>query len=128
MNSCARYVTSKADISVNGLVCQFPAEYEALLEQQGNGVHYDVESTDCHVINPDFTLDAPDDYMTVPANSRVQVLCNVTGRVQYGRGKDAQQQTFNETFVLIPNWDAVGRNAPRNAKQWLIMSQNFRAL
>ncbi|RBQ92143.1 hypothetical protein VDGD_09973 [Verticillium dahliae] len=56
------------------------------------------------------------------------VLVQVTGRLYYGRGREAAAKTFNEVFVLVPNWDTFGRNAPKGARRWLISSQNFRSL
>jgi len=61
------------------------------------------------------------------AAQKASLLLQVTGWVQYGSGKEAPRSSFEETFVLVPNWDAIGPKAPRGAKNWLIMSQSFRA-
>lgn len=121
-----------ADISINGAVIPTPDDYAKLLEGQGADVFYEVESLDAHVINPLFQLGAPE---TVHDNSKVErnggrmsVAVTIMGRVRFGKGKEAPQKMFNETFVLVPNWDALARNPPRGLKRWLIMSQNFRAL
>ncbi|KAI0883201.1 uncharacterized protein GGS22DRAFT_37197 [Annulohypoxylon maeteangense] len=38
------------------------------------------------------------------------------------------EQAFNEAFILVPHWEAWGRNPPRNLRKWVIVSQNFRTL
>ncbi|OAA56397.1 Nuclear transport factor 2 [Cordyceps fumosorosea ARSEF 2679] len=131
VNSSPRY-PKPADISINGQVLALPADYLALIEAQGSGVHYDVESLDAHVLNPSFTVGMPeklnDAERAERAGSRMSLAVTAVGRVRFGRGKEAPQKMFNETFVLVPNWDALARNPPRGLKKWLIMSQNFRAL
>ncbi|KAJ3499190.1 hypothetical protein NLG97_g546 [Lecanicillium saksenae] len=131
VNTSPRYTIS-ADISINGQLVATPADYLKLIEAQGNGVHYDVESLDSHVMNPSFKFGMPEnvhDAAKAERNgSRMSIVVTAVGRVQFGKGKDAPQKMFNETFILVPNWDAMARNPPRGAKKWLIMSQNFRAL
>ncbi|KAI1754560.1 hypothetical protein F4782DRAFT_492980 [Xylaria castorea] len=34
---------------------------------------------------------------------------------------------FNEAWLLVPHWEALGRNAPRGLRKWVVVSQNFRA-
>ncbi|PHH92243.1 hypothetical protein CDD83_8262 [Cordyceps sp. RAO-2017] len=135
VNSSPRYSTP-ADISINGKVVATPEEYSALLDAQGSGVRYEVDSLDAHVINPSFAYSAPDSVLDNNSNSskversggRVSVVVTIMGKVRFGTGRDAPQKAFNETFVLVPNWDAMARNPPRGLKRWLVMSQNFRAL
>ncbi|ROT43720.1 hypothetical protein SODALDRAFT_320115 [Sodiomyces alkalinus F11] len=93
-------------------------------------VRFEIESFDAHVVNPDYNLAAPPHVLSTPDKSgaKCSVLTQVTGRVYYGRGRDAPAKTFNEVFVLVPNWDMFVRNPPKGARRWLIMSQNFRAL
>ncbi|KAI1391479.1 uncharacterized protein F4822DRAFT_396850 [Hypoxylon trugodes] len=48
-----------------------------------------------------------------------------------GNGKEedgVDERPFNEAFLLVPHWEAWARNAPRNLRKWVIVSQNFRAL
>lgn len=131
VNSSPRY-SIPADISINGQRVDAPADYLKLIEAQGSGVHYDVESLDAHVMNPSFRFGMPEnvhDAAKAERNgSRMSIVVTAVGRVQFGKGKDAPQKMFNETFVLVPNWDAMARNPPRGAKKWLVLSQNFRAL
>ncbi|ODA79130.1 hypothetical protein RJ55_04722 [Drechmeria coniospora] len=131
VNSSAKY-SIPADISINGQVVPTAAEYLKLLEGQGRDVRYEVESLDAHVVNPSSGFGAPEtlhDNTRVERNGgRMSVVVTTMGRVQFGKGREAPQRMFNETFVLVPNWDALARNPPRGLKRWLILSQNFRAL
>lgn len=131
VNSSARYPTP-ADISINGKVVATPADYAALLDAQGPGVRYDVESLDAQVINPSSAYGAPDkvyDEAKVERNGgRMSIVVTAVGTVRFGRDRDAPKSMFNETFVLVPNLDSMAKNPPRDARRWLVMSQNFRAL
>jgi len=131
VNSSPKYAIT-ADISINGAQIATPAEYYNLLEAQGNGVNYEAESFDVHVVNPSFQFNIPDHIHDADRAERsgrkMSVVVTVMGRIQYGRGREAPRSMFTECFVLVPNWDAMQRNPPRGIKQWLIMSQNFRAL
>lgn len=131
VNSTSRY-SIKADISINGAQIETPADYFNLLKEQGNGVTYTAESFDAHVVNPSFEYNAPEN---IPDNQKherqgdkMSIVVMVTGRIKFGRDRDAPHKMFTETFVLVPNWEAMQRNPPRGIRKWLIMSQNFRAL
>ncbi|KIH88350.1 hypothetical protein SPBR_07852 [Sporothrix brasiliensis 5110] len=184
VNNNAKYsaVGAAADLSINGMVCAKPADFEALLARQAgaqnangaaatNGtssvsnphrntssssssstptfrVRYDVDGFDVHVLNPQFRLACPDAILqrmtpgsaayetTTPQQLKqlqqkmVSLLVQVTGHVQYGAGKEAPRGAFTEVFVLVPNWDALasGPRTPRGLRNYLILSQNFRAL
>ncbi|KAK1655203.1 nuclear transport factor 2 domain-containing protein [Colletotrichum phormii] len=127
--TCSKY-PSPPDISINGAVLPGgPDEYAALLDTQGADVHHEVESLDAHVVNSDFSLGCPEHLQKGDEKgAKCSIMAQVTGRVHYGRGRDAPAKTFNEVFVLVPNWDTFGKNPPRGVRRWLIMSQNFRAL
>lgn len=143
MTGNAKYAAANttSDISVNGAVLSGgPAEYEKMLETQRTSptgsliaaakVHYDVEGWDAQVLNPNFGLACPPELQDAAAAQtagRESLLLQVTGQISYGGDKDAPKKAFNETFVLVPNWDALRRGAPRNIRRRLILSQNFRA-
>ncbi|KAK5993861.1 hypothetical protein PT974_07298 [Cladobotryum mycophilum] len=131
VNSSSRYSIS-ADISINGSVVPTPEEYSKLLETQGKDVDYEIESFDAHVMSPSFQFGAPEkvyDNDRIEKNGgRMSIVVTAMGKVRFGKGRDAPQKMFNETFVLVPNWEAMNKNPPRGLRRWLIMSQNFRAL
>lgn len=131
INSSSRYAIP-ADISINGSVVATPEDYSKLLSSQGQNVRYEIESIDTHVMNPSFQYGAPENIHNQAKvekdGGRMSIVVTTIGKVQFGKGRDAPQKMFNETFVLVPNWDAMARNPPRGLKKWLVMSQNFRAL
>lgn len=102
------------------------------MAEHGPACRYEVESFDAHAVNPAFGFAseaAPNIPVAADRNgSKMSLLVQVTGRVQFGKGREAVRKAFNEVFVLVPNWEALGRNAPRGLRRWLIMSQNFRTL
>lgn len=133
VNSTTRY-SIKADISINGAVLDAPADYFGLLVEQGKDVFYNPDSFDAHVVNPRFAYNAPPPE-SIPDRERLErrgdmmsIAVLVTGRIRFGRGKEVPEKKFTESFVLVPNWEAMQRNPPRGIRSWLIMSQNFRAL
>lgn len=153
VNSSPKYTDAgiTADVTINGAHLAEPAEYEGLLDQQrraagatGNNnkhrMRYDVTSHDTQVLNNDYGLGCPEHILKLGPDrhgGRVSMLVTVTGTLRLGGsgggtgGPEAQVQhvRFHEVFVLVPNWDVVGRrNAPRNAKRFLISSQNYRTL
>ncbi|KAJ3458086.1 hypothetical protein MRS44_012195 [Fusarium solani] len=116
INSSSRYPIP-ADISINGAVLSAPTDYSKLLEAQGQGALYELESFDAHVVNPSFGMGAPENVYEgakVEKNGgRMSILVNVMGKVQYGKGREAPQKMFHETFVLVPNWEAMVKNPPK---------------
>lgn len=143
--TCANPVTS--DITINGAVLTGgPEEYEKMIKAQRQTpsgiearVKYEVEGWDVHILNPEFTLACPENLLSEDSNNskpdkrakdniKASLLLQVTGTVSYGGDREAPKKMFNDVFVLVPNWDTHVKNPPRNARRWLIMSQNFRAL
>lgn len=151
INSSPKYTTAgiTADVTINGAHLADPAEYEALLEAQRRGasntngadhnpntskskVRYEVTSHDTQVLNNDYGLACPDNILERGpdrSGGRISMLVTVTGTLHLGAPPDTQHVRFHEVFVLVPNWDVVGRRNPsRNAKKFLISSQNYRTL
>lgn len=94
-------------------------------------VRHEVDSFDAQVINDDYMIGAPEHMVNQGPDrtgERISMLVSVMGILHLGSGHDAVRKTFNEVFVLVPNWDARGRNPPRNVKRYLISSQNYRTL
>ncbi|KAI1495764.1 hypothetical protein F5X99DRAFT_107200 [Biscogniauxia marginata] len=141
---------ARPDLSINGQPLASAAEYEALLAAQGGPVSYEVGSWDAQPVNPDCRLGCPEHLLpplpsansstgsgngsnnekAVRDGERVSLAVQVSGTVRYGRpGEDgAVARAFSEAWLLVPHWEAHGRNAPRSARRWLVVSQNFRAL
>lgn len=125
VNANAKYTAAQvsAQIVVNGAPVASPDAYIALVKAQGADIRYDVEAFDTHVVNPVFAIAAPDN-----TNPRGSILVQVTGKVSFGKGRELVKKAFSEVFVLVPNWDAHVRNAPKNLRRFLVMSQNYRSL
>ncbi|KAL1881830.1 hypothetical protein Daus18300_000883 [Diaporthe australafricana] len=149
VNSSSKYTNAgiTADVTINGAHLTDPTEYEVLLDAQRgttrangsdhntrsgtNKVRYEVASHDTQVLNNDYGLACPEHILSRGADrdgGRVSMLVTVMGVVHLGSGPDTQHKRFHEVFVLVPNWDVRGRNAARNAKRFLISSQNYRTL
>lgn len=142
INSNTKYASAgqTAEITINGAHLADPSEFEALLEKQrssaGGGkprVRYDVDSFDAHVINDDYLTAAPEHVRAKGpdrAGGRISMVVSVLGVLHLGAEPEAApaRKAFSDVFVLVPNWDARGRNPPRNVKRFLIASQNYRTL
>jgi NTF2-related export protein 1/2 len=87
---------------------------------------------------------------------RISFVVQVSGTVRYGKPGDAAnaatavpvatpegaaafgggvaategptEQAFNESWLLVPHWEALHPNAARGLRKWVVASQNFRAL
>lgn len=159
INSSTKYTSrpdaDPADIVINGAHLATPAEYEALLEEQRGGptanttngadrrrgnpkprVRYEVDSFDAQVINTDFSTDVPhtlSDDASKASGKRISMVVTVMGILHLDNEPEPTRKTFNEVFVLWPNWDwdarGTSRNKPKNARnRFLISSQNYRTL
>ncbi|KAI0196503.1 nuclear transport factor 2 domain-containing protein [Xylaria flabelliformis] len=86
---------------------------------------------------------------SVKDGDRVSFAVQVNGTIRYGKPGDTTtaaatpaaggtgnptpgdgeplETAFNEAWLLVPHWEALGRNAPRGLRRWVVVSQNFRA-
>ncbi|KAI1758546.1 hypothetical protein GGR53DRAFT_256246 [Hypoxylon sp. FL1150] len=51
----------------------------------------------------------------------------------FGPGKKEEdagpiEKQFNESFLLVPHWEAWSKNPPKNMRKWVIVSQNYRTM
>ena len=115
-----------ADISLNGNIVQSPEDLQNLFQSTMPKAHYEAQSYDCHVLNPNYTIGASDaDLGPDPTGRKMSLLLAVSGYVKYGEARDAKMRGFTENFVLVPNFQAESGSL-KNVKKWLIQSQNFR--
>ncbi|KAI0593075.1 hypothetical protein F4775DRAFT_579560 [Biscogniauxia sp. FL1348] len=115
------------DLSINGLVVASPGAYEeALRGRTAAMVQYEVGSWDAQPVNPDYRLGCPADLLAQP--DRVSFAVQVSGTLRCGGAASGQETAFSEAWLLVPHWEAWGRNAPRGSRRWVVVSQNFRAL
>lgn len=123
------------DISINGHVCSSASspsgavqEFQELLDKQGHPVHFDVLSVDAHPVNPHYVLGSADPEAQSDRGDKLSLSLQVAGTVRFGKGDEAVVRGFNDAFVLVPHWEAHGRNAPRGLRKWVAISQNLRYL
>ncbi|KAI1438692.1 hypothetical protein GGR50DRAFT_637377 [Xylaria sp. CBS 124048] len=66
---------------------------------------------------------------TVTATATTVPAIAAAGEKEGKSGVEVQSldDTFNETWLLVPHWEALGRNAARGLRQWVVISQNFRS-
>lgn len=115
-----------ADISLNGNIIPTPADLQILFENQMPKAHYEAQSFDCHVLNPNYTIGATDaDLGPDPTGRKMSILLVVSGYVKYGEPRDAKMRGFTENFILVPNFEVRTDNT-RVVRDWLIQSQSFR--
>jgi NTF2-related export protein 1/2 len=116
-----------ADISLNGNVIPDPKAIQNFFETQMPKAHYEVQSYDVQVLNPNYNIGVADDALGPDkSGAKMSLLILVSGNVRYGGEiKDAVMRGFTETVILVPNPESAKQKG-RGAKGWLIQSQNFR--
>ncbi|KAI5918910.1 hypothetical protein F4810DRAFT_549057 [Camillea tinctor] len=115
----------KPDVSINGAAVATPAAYEALLAPRPR---FAVGSWDAQPVSGDYRLGCPESLLAKP--ERVSFAVQVSGTVKYAAGEGAGEPVetaFNEAWLLVPHWEAWGRNAARGSRRWVVVSQNFRS-
>ncbi|MCJ1366328.1 hypothetical protein MMC16_005456 [Acarospora aff. strigata] len=115
-------------IIFNGNVISDAAAFQEMFEKQMPPSHYEVQSYDCHTLNPNYT--AKDIKSSSGGSGKnMTILLTVSGYVKFGELREAEMKGFSETFVLVPSSDPTGsKGQPRRNQEWLIQSQNFRLI
>ncbi|KAI1827893.1 hypothetical protein F4861DRAFT_293608 [Xylaria intraflava] len=94
-----------------------------------------VKTTAADTFNPltTATTTTPSNPTTTPAptpapTSDTTPAAAATGEQGGNSTAEAQpvESAFNEAWYLVPHWEALGRNAARGLRGWLVVSQNFR--
>lgn len=115
-------------ISFNGNSVPNGAAVQEIFMNQMPPSKYEVQSFDCHVINPNYVApDAPENPKSI--KSHISILVLISGAVRYSENRGDPQRGFSETFVLVPNPQATNQKGGGKAvKDFLIQSQNFRVV
>ncbi len=122
----------RPDITLNGNIFSDPSEVQKIFETQIPKAHYEVQSFDCHAINPNYNVGVDDAALGPNKDGKkMSIVVMVSGSVKYFKSKEdeearAEPRGFTETFVLVPNHEAHNPKAAKGLKKWLIQSQNFR--
>ena len=114
-------------ILFNGNVIEDPTAMEKMFKDDMPEAHYEVQTYDCHVLNPNYVpQDAPE--VSSETGKNMMMLVMIGGSVQFGDVKTTPLPVrgFTENIVLVPNFAAMGNEKGKPAKDFLIQSQNFR--
>ncbi|KAI9809835.1 MAG: hypothetical protein M1825_000268 [Sarcosagium campestre] len=118
----------------NGNVIPNPTALQELFEKQMPEARYEVQSYDCHVLNPRYNADGATDDAEAKANGnrstrpRISLALTVSGYAKYGDVKDGTMRGFSESIILVPRPETGKEGARRGKakKKYLVQSQNFR--
>jgi NTF2-related export protein 1/2 len=101
-----------------------PEDLQIFFQTKVQQAHYEPQSFNCHVLNPNYNIGASDINIGPDASGRkMSLLIIVSGYVRYGEVRSTEIRGFSENFVLVPNFQTgIGRPG----RNWSILSQNFR--
>ncbi|KAK3995601.1 hypothetical protein QBC44DRAFT_19880 [Cladorrhinum sp. PSN332] len=137
-----------SDICVNGLVLATPEELEKTVEKSrtwtgcpaDRTVRYVVESFNTSVVNGDYKFAAPQNLVDIHSKNdgvRLMISLSVSGTVYYGVDRHSRDNVnyavkkhFNDLFLLVPNWEVIGRNSKNKAvvgRRYIVASHTHRA-
>ena len=113
-------------IVFNGNIIPDAKALQSMFEERMPPTHYEVQSYDCQVLNPNYMGD------DTASNSRAKgrnmtILVIVSGYVKIGEPREAAMRGFSETFVLVPNPDITAvKGRGKHMKEFLIQSDTLR--
>lgn len=93
--------------------------------QQMLPTHHEIQSFDCQVVNDRYFVEEQAG-AALPRSKNISVLVVVSGSMKIGEPKNSELKGFSESFVLVPNLEAVRTKGPGKEKEFLITSQSFR--
>ncbi|KAI9882130.1 MAG: hypothetical protein M1823_006122 [Watsoniomyces obsoletus] len=135
-------------IVINGNVIPDAHSLQTIFEQQMPQARYEVQSYDCHVLNPEYVIGGGTTSTSTTGtatggssgstkdNKNMSIILTVSGYVRYGEATNAAMRGFSENFVLVPHpWNTGALGPGRGAaaektgalkREWVIQTQNFR--
>ena len=108
-------------ISFNGELVQDAAAFQETFEKQMPWTHFEAQSVNAHVLNPD--LNPGDGKTKRDAERNMSLVVQVSGYVRLAERKEGPMRGFSESFVLVPNPDTGKQDV---GQKCLVQSQNFR--
>ena len=108
----------------NGNIIPDPTSLQKMFQEQMQRAHYDAQSYDCHVLNPNYVEEGAE-AGNATAGKNMSLLVTVSGSFKYGDDRSVPSKGFSENFVLIPN-PAAANTRGKDTHHWVIQSQNFR--
>jgi NTF2-related export protein 1/2 len=121
----------KVDLNFNGAILPDPAAVQELFTKQIQKCHYDVQAFDCHVVNKNYGIGMPQNLTGNLGDGRkMSIVVIINGAAKYftETANQAEQKSFTDNILLVPNWDSLGVKGDKRAKKWLIQSQTFRVV
>ena len=112
-------------IVYNGNVISDAPAMQKLHQEQMPHTYYEVQSYDCHVLNPEYTENGAQ-VTTSGSGKNMSILVIVSGYVKYGESRSSDPRGFSETFVLVPNVAARSNSRGKRQREWVIQSATFR--
>ncbi|TVY65697.1 hypothetical protein LSUE1_G008481, partial [Lachnellula suecica] len=107
----------KSDITINGNIVEDPSDLVAIQQNLPTKTHYEVQSYDCHVVNPNYNVGAPDNLLEPnAAGKKMSIMVMVSGSVKY---PDEEARGFMDNVLLVPNWDITSKKDIKEKKRWL---------
>jgi NTF2-related export protein 1/2 len=114
-------------ISWNGNQIDDPSDYRYMIENDmpSRYLHFEVQSFDCHVLNPMY--EQPEH--PKESSRMMSFVVTVSGYVRFDEAQTGETKTFSENFVLAPrprDKSATTAKGGIAVRDWLIQNQNFR--
>lgn len=113
----------RPDITLNGNVILEPSAVQKLFVEQIPKAFYEVQSFDCHVVNPNYNVGVDDAALGPNSDGKkMSIVVMVSGSVKYFKTSEAEEaraesRGFTETIVLVPNQEAQGPKAAKGLKK-----------
>ncbi|KAI9834824.1 MAG: hypothetical protein M1819_002732 [Sarea resinae] len=112
-------------IVFNGNVIPDPATFQNMFVKEMPPTHYEVQSFDCQVLNPNLLAGGPD-ANTGGSGKNMTILLVVSGYVRIGEPREGPMRGFSDSIVLVPNPDKTAEKGRAPRSKWLIQSQTSR--
>ncbi|KAI9704164.1 MAG: hypothetical protein M1836_007025 [Candelina mexicana] len=113
-------------IVFNGNIVTDSSTFQTIFEKEMPAAHYDIQSYNCHMINPNYTAIGSEGTPSTTGKN-MSILVIISGSVSYGKALEGEKRVFSESIVLVPNpTSTASKGKGGSRKGWLIQSQNFR--
>lgn len=108
-------------ISYNGELLTDASAFQERFEKDMPYTHFEPQSTNVHVMNPSIGAVGAGKR---EAEGNVSLVVQVSGYVRLQERKEGPMRGFSDSFVLVPNREAAGKQG--GGRKWVIQTQNFR--
>ena len=110
----------------NGNQLQDPDEFQRQFVNEMPYTHFDTQSLDCHILNPEYPGSEKSTGKQDLSKS-MSIVVSINGSVRLEERHNGPLRGFSETLVLVPNTEkAAGKSSTAHKKNWLIQQQTLR--